>query len=132
MTSPSVLGDTALCLSQQLSGTVSNPTLSCNFGTYNPTQIAPPNTFPTVGSLSASTIFSDEFPGGSGSTFGALITADIRSRESTYITALLNANVSGAGYILKPIQVKQLFTGAPVPLGYANDEDFLKATFPGS
>ena len=129
-TSPTAFGGTALCMSQQLSGTVSHPTLSCDIGTYNSSNIADPS-FPSINGYDALTTFDSVFGVGSSTeTFGALVAADPRSREAIYVTAFMNAQASTT-YVIMPAQVTGLFNGTiAYPPLYGSDIDFIVSTFP--
>jgi len=135
-TSPSVFGGNALCMSQQLSGANSNPSLSCNIGAYNPHLLALtlPDNFPNAGGLSKDTVFNSVFGGSVDATFGTILNDEPpygpRSDEAIYITALVNAQTPD--YILDVTQVKCLYTspGVYTPDGYSNAIEFLLSTFP--
>jgi hypothetical protein len=142
LVSPSVLGNPAGCLSQQMSGNTSQQGAgSCNTG-LSPTNWSnsslnpwPPGFIHHVngsdcGSYSGGIRFNatNAFIGDSTATeMAAILCASVTSSEAHFVAAMLNAQVSG--YILTPVQVRDLRNGGAFPPGYANVEAFLASTW---
>lgn len=128
--SPAAFGGNALCFSQQMSGGVSNPTLSCSLGTYNPSGLHAENPFPSGPTYNGSSNFQSVFGGGSNDSFSNILTANQSSDEAIFITALMNADLS-SGYVLTKQQVLDLYLNpGNRPAGYGSASAFLTATFP--
>ncbi len=149
LVSPSVFGVASQCLSQQLSGNLSqtvNP--GCTTGNnpdywaLNTDWSATPyihhdsdgsSCAPGPDQSSGGTAFATAFPGdGVTSTMAEILCSSTTSTEAYFVAAILNAYALSPNYVLTPTQVRELRNGAVYPLingPSTTVEEFLASTW---
>jgi hypothetical protein len=143
--SRSVFGEQLPCGSGTLSGDISHHAPLCDRGSFNTSSFISTKSlgaksdkssqfellnFPSINGYDQNTVFNDVFPGSKNySTFAQTIATNATSRDSIYIVAFMNAQISNS-YVLRPAQLTALYSyPANRPTGYASDTDFLLSTF---